>query len=197
MKIAIVGCSLAGMSTYLALRKFLPGDHEIIIYESHAPQLDQDSLDGNLDSVQVVAPQGGAIGISANGMRALHNIDPVIHKAIIERGYAYETFKLRSSTGWDLAIVSRSQQKDDITMIMARQTVWRTLRDAIPNDKVVIRKVVNVMKKGYSGNPRLAISFADGESMEFDLVIGADGVHSTVREQFFSDQGVESSAQFS
>ncbi|KPM45607.1 hypothetical protein AK830_g931 [Neonectria ditissima] len=197
MKIAIVGCGLAGMSSYLALRKFLPGDHEVTIYESHAPEPGRDPLADDLDSSKGVAPQGGVIGISANGMRVLHSLDPAIHATIKQRGFAYETIRLRSSSGFDLAVESRSQREDDSTMIMARQITWGTLREAIPDDDVVIRKVLKVTKRGQSGNSKPLISFADGGSAEFDLVVGADGVHSTVRKQFFGAQGADYSAVFS
>ncbi|CAJ0543841.1 Ff.00g039530.m01.CDS01 [Fusarium sp. VM40] len=50
MKIAIVGCGLAGMSSYLALRKFLSDDHKVTIYESYKPKLDRDPLSDDLDS---------------------------------------------------------------------------------------------------------------------------------------------------
>lgn len=130
-------------------------------------------------------------------MRVLHNLDPAVHATIQERGYAHKTLRLRSSDGWDLSVESRSQREDDSTMIMARQITWGTLREAIPDGDVVIRKVVQVTKRGHSGNSKPVISFADGGSAEFDLVVGADGVHSTVRKQFFADQGVDYSAVFS
>ncbi|WYZ41189.1 hypothetical protein EsH8_V_000084 [Colletotrichum jinshuiense] len=197
MKIAIVGCGLAGMSTYLALRKFLPGNHNVTIYESLIPPPDQDLPSENLDTARVAAPQGGCIGISANGMRVLHNLDPAVHAAILKRGYGYETVRLRSSTGQDLSVERRSQREDDVTVIMARQAAWRTLREAIPDDHVVIRKVAKVTKRGQLGNSTPVISFVDGGSADFDLVIGADGVHSTVRKQFFSDHSLDYSAVFS
>ncbi|OBR12849.1 Extracellular salicylate hydroxylase/monooxygenase [Colletotrichum higginsianum IMI 349063] len=198
MKIAIVGCGLAGMSTYLALRKFLPGDHHVTIYESRTPPPDQDVKPSeNLDTADVAAPQGGCIGIPANGMRTLHNLDPAVHAAIQERGYAYGTVRLRSSTGWDLTVKRRTRRGGDVTMMMARQAAWRTLREAIPDDHVVIRKVAKITKRGQSGNTKPVISFADGSSADFDLVIGADGVHSTVRKHLFSDHSVDVAAVFS
>lgn len=45
-----VQVGLAGMSSYLALRKFLSGDHEVTIYESYKPKLDRDPLSDDLDS---------------------------------------------------------------------------------------------------------------------------------------------------
>ncbi|GJC81163.1 zeaxanthin epoxidase, chloroplastic [Colletotrichum liriopes] len=129
-------------------------------------------------------------------MRVLHNLDRAVYATIQKRGFAYKTVRLRTSSGVDLSIERRTERDDDVTMIMARQAVWRTLREAIPDDDIVIRKVLSVTKRAHFGNMKPVVSFADGGSVEFDLVVGADGVHSTVRKQVFNNDDIDYSAAF-
>jgi 2-polyprenyl-6-methoxyphenol hydroxylase-like FAD-dependent oxidoreductase len=61
--------------------------------------------------------------------------------------------------------------------------LWDLLRTSVPQEDIQYRQVVDV-----SSNPEgCRVSYADGEFGSYDLVVGADGVSSTVRDIAFPE----------
>lgn len=50
--------------------------------------------------------EGGDLGISPNGMRILHNLDPALHDAVAAQGLPVSHFVFRGENGWILDWIS-------------------------------------------------------------------------------------------
>lgn len=71
------------------------------------------------------------------------------------------------------------------SVAMSRHSIWKVLRDRIPDDVIVNKKIAKVISHGSSSGKHL-ITFLDGsDPVEADLVIGADGLKSTVKRALF------------
>jgi 2-polyprenyl-6-methoxyphenol hydroxylase-like FAD-dependent oxidoreductase len=62
--------------------------------------------------------------------------------------------------------------------------IYRPLRDAVPD---AIVRTGRTLERVEQDGARIAAIFADGAREEADLLVAADGVHSTVRRQFLPD----------
>ena len=179
MKVIIVGGGIAGLSTYLFLRKNLPADateHEIYIYERHAL-----SIFGTVSITGTASLIGAGLGIAPNGMRELKNLDPEVHAEVLAKGYPVSRFQMNSAQTWVLgAFPAGDVERWGETMVMiGRQAVWEALRGRVPEGVLREGEVKNVRPR--EGDGRVAVVFKDGREEEADLVVGADGVRSVVR----------------
>jgi 2-polyprenyl-6-methoxyphenol hydroxylase-like FAD-dependent oxidoreductase len=200
MKIVIIGAGIAGCAAYLELRKHLPPpsdsevDHEIIIYEAYSTDVhvtskerERKQEDNTHSSTLLV---GGGLGIAANGLNVLRRLDEDLMKDVVRSGYAASTFNMKSKNGWPLVSMDAtghtSSEKQRMHMIAAsRHSFWQALRSRIPGEHIINKRVLEVIAKPDGKN---VIHFVDGSpSVETDLVIGADGVRSTVKRAIFAD----------
>jgi 2-polyprenyl-6-methoxyphenol hydroxylase-like FAD-dependent oxidoreductase len=201
MKIIIVGAGIAGLSTYLFLRKYCKDTTplDIIIYESHDPskKLDPANMTFGELSESATAVIGGGIGLMPNGMRVLEALDEKIHDKARDGGFVCEKFVFRSARGWRLSTSPCGDQrgkpgfppgKEEFCVSMARHTVWKALIDEVEKDRIVYKKVVSVQKADSGSGKKASVTFENGDVEEADLIIGADGVKSKVRKGIFGDE---------
>lgn len=196
MKIIIVGGGIAGCSTYLSLRQIFAQrdmpNHEIKIYEKYTPRTkvaststdatqDVQDFDELSSSTAIV---GGGLGISPNGMRIVGEISQPLHDAVVAQGFPCEKFIFRGSRGWKLSETSSTDGKGESCVASSRHGLWKCLQEAIGEGVVEYKKVVEAV--GRVGNQRPRVVFEDGEFEEADLVVGADGVKSTVKDGMFA-----------
>jgi 2-polyprenyl-6-methoxyphenol hydroxylase-like FAD-dependent oxidoreductase len=193
MKIIIVGAGISGLSTYLFMKKYLPTEtngsesqptkhkYDITIYDSHAVPSRSDvssaPTDGDVTHSGLLI--GGGLGVAPNGLRVLRALDPKIYEDVVRRGYSVDRFQFRNAQNSVLgSIPCGNRERWGAGMLMCtRQAVWDVLRARVP-DEVVLgnRKVKKVeLEDG-------RVIFENGESENADMVIGADGVWSVVRE---------------
>ncbi|KAF1982543.1 FAD/NAD(P)-binding domain-containing protein [Aulographum hederae CBS 113979] len=190
MKVYIVGGGIAGLTTYLFLKKRFADTQiplELRIFESHKTTLTPSptTFEELSSSTAIV---GGGLGITPNGMRVLLDLDKDIHDAVVAQGFVCENFVFKAARGFRLIKTPTKDLKEppEYCVSSSRQGLWEVLRDAVGFDIVDYRRVTQVLVDQY-GKP--VLRFADGSpDEEADLVVGADGVRSTVKKAVFGEE---------
>lgn len=195
MKIVIVGAGVSGLATYLQLRKTLPAieTHEISIYDSHQPQEDSISRTaGSENLTDSTAVVGNSIGLTPHSVRLLRYIDEDLYHLFKSRGYVSKSYTFRTARGHTLAVLSSGDggSPEEYTISCPRHELWRCLYEVVGKENVQHREVVGVDLEA----DRSVIRFADGTSKIADLVIGADGVRSVVKQAIFGKEDEKSYA---
>jgi 2-polyprenyl-6-methoxyphenol hydroxylase-like FAD-dependent oxidoreductase len=162
MQIAIIGGGIGGLTAALALRQF---GFEPQVFEQ-APEL-----------LEV----GSAIIIWPNAMRVLRQLglsDLVRHNG----GVIEEACWLNQ----DGRLINRFAlpETDFPAIVLHRARLQEELLRALPPDSIHLGHVF----ESFAQNSGAVVArFTNGASLEFDLLIGADGLHSHVREQLLND----------
>lgn len=162
MRIAIIGGGIGGLTAALALRQF---GFEPQVFEQ-APE---------------VLEVGSAIIMWPNAMRVLHQLrltEKVRHDGgVIEEarwvnhdGRLINHFVL-PKTGLPAIVLHRARLQEE-------------LRRALPPESIHLG---HVFEKFEQHSDVVVTRFSNGSSLEFDLLIGADGLHSHVRAQLLND----------
>ncbi|KAL8861870.1 MAG: hypothetical protein Q9178_001739 [Gyalolechia marmorata] len=206
MKIVIVGGGISGLVCYLFLRKHLPSDVPggvevgITILESHAATRRKQRSSSAKDEAKgpVSDTIGAALGLGShattapNGLSVLRDLDEAIFAQVANSGYPVSHFQLKSAHGWSLAQVGATNRQDPElhTLLIGRQRLWDCLRDHVPDDVIIDRRMVSLVS--YTKDQRPVIEFDDGSpGLEADLVVGADGAKSTVKKSIFGNSKVD------
>ncbi|KAJ8109548.1 hypothetical protein OPT61_g7380 [Boeremia exigua] len=210
MKIIIVGGGIAGLSTYLHLRKHLP-NHTVTVYESHKPRStarDTSSPERPNQSVSLdilstsTALVGGGLSISPNGMRVLRDLSLDLHDRVVAQGFPADNFVFKGANGWLLGMHSSSDKSvrdksdaEEVCVASSRYGLWNTIRQYViekyREGVIRHRKVTKIERDAQKPTLRLrvhAINEMGQEEVDYaDMVIGADGVKSVVRRAIFGD----------
>ena len=169
--VLIAGAGIGGLVMALALKKHcgLKGE-DIEVYES-ARAFRNDA--------------GGAMGLYANGLRVLRDIDPELLKAVREAGYEYMYRRWQRHDGTEVACAQEAELTDEAELQSIGIRRWKfqkVLCDATEaaGIKITFAKRTELVEKRPDGTCN--VRFADGTNRTARLVIGADGVKSRVRE---------------
>ncbi|MFI5761661.1 FAD-dependent monooxygenase [Streptomyces sp. NPDC051563] len=161
MKALIIGGGIAGPATAIALRK---AGIDSVVYESHP---------GGADTIGVFLTLG------SNGIDALRTIDA--DAPALAAGFPTPAIDMVSTTGKSLGRVRTSRPDGDITSrTLKRADLYRAIRGEAAHRGIRIAHGKRLVWAQDTADGVRAV-FADGSEEYGDLLIGCDGIHSTVR----------------
>lgn len=167
-RVLVVGAGIAGLAVVRALRG--SGARIDVVERETAPH-----------------EVGAGIFLPGNAVRGLRALG--LDRTVAERAVRIERQRISDHRGRVLFEVDTSSLwPDDVpTLATSRATVHAALLDDLGD--TVVRwgsSPVTVVRDG----PGVDVTFTDGTSGRYDLVIGADGAHSAVRRLVFGDVGL-------
>ncbi|MEK5198646.1 FAD-dependent monooxygenase [Staphylococcus sp. FSL H8-0121] len=155
MKIAIVGAGIGGLTAAALLQE---QGHQVKVYEKN-------------DAIREI---GAGIGIGDNVIKKLHNHD--LAKGIKNAGQnltAMKTFDEQNNP-----LMTAFLKQDTLNVTLSRQKLINIIQSYVEPDSIYLNH--NVTKID-NNNSKVTLHFIKQESEAFDLCIGADGIHSTVK----------------
>lgn len=156
----VIGGGIAGPVTAMALRK---AGIDATVYEAY---------DGAADGV------GGTLGIAANGLHALEVVDAGHLLPAI--GEPVRSMVIQSWTGKRLAEFGGGADSPPVFHTVWRADLYRALYDETMGRGIRIEHGKRLVRAATDGSGVTAY-FADGSSASADILVGADGIRSTVR----------------
>ncbi|KAG6359573.1 hypothetical protein INS49_013094 [Diaporthe citri] len=167
IRVAISGGGLAG-ATLL---------HGLLNY----PQLDVQIF----ESAESFNVAGAAIGVARNALTALDLIGTSAPKCLERAGAMHMNgvrFMLGQGEGQGSLVAEedRATHGKRVVSIVNRAAFLRELLAEIPPERLHSSKKLNTIEKKGSEGP-VVLHFTDGTTHECDILVGADGIHSTAR----------------
>ena len=165
-KVVIVGGGLGGAAAALALHR---RGIDVAVYEK-APELTE---------------IGAGLNLSPNALKAFRHLG--IEDAVVAVGFQTKDQVIRSFRSG--RVIARTKRSGDVAarygaefLTIHRADLLDTLSGALPDGMIRL----GASSTGVESHDNGAVAhFADGSSVEADVVIGADGIHSVVRDTLF------------
>lgn len=161
-RVMIIGAGIGGSATALALHK---AGFDVTVYEAH-PESGEDI--------------GAFLTLADNGMRALRQIDAAA--PIAEVGFPLTSAKLMAEDGTVLSTMPLSGHEDPLTRFrcLRRARLAAALRTEATGRGIEIRHGARLTSATEDADG-VTVSFTDGDTARGDVLIGADGLNSTLR----------------
>ncbi|KAF2214332.1 hypothetical protein CERZMDRAFT_110671 [Cercospora zeae-maydis SCOH1-5] len=171
LRIAIVGGGPGGLATAIALHE-VP-NVEVTIYEQ----------------AKVLREVGAGISIGQNSWNVLELLgvaDSLTkYLDLRQRMFILTANRSNGATGEELSRFEKQSDTKRLPIRTQRTKLQSALRSHVPDEKLKLdAKVVSIENLGQHG---VLLRFADGSETIADLVIGADGIRSVVRDAAWKD----------
>ncbi len=174
MQIAIVGGGIGGLTAAIALQQ---RGFSVRVYEAAAAW----------------QPVGKGIWLPTNALQALDRLG--LSAALISRGCALATIDIgdcRDGLIQRIDLRPFTERLGFPTLSIRRADLQQVLRDhLLPGTCQLDRRCTGLIQD----DQRVTIHFADGSKAVTDLLIGADGLHSVIRQTLFPSIAVRYSGQ--
>ena len=166
MRAVITGAGIGGLTTAIALRQ---AGVETKVFERA----------GELREI------GAGITLWANAIKALRKLD--VSDAVLAGGALAAGGEVRSWRGEVLyeVPVGAWEERYGVSAGLHRADLQTALLSALPDDAVQLGAECVGFEQDAAG---VAVRFASGREERSDLLIGADGLNSTIRAQLFDDE---------
>jgi FAD-dependent urate hydroxylase len=159
LRILVVGAGVAGISI---ARGLLRDGHDVTVFEQRPD----------------MRPGGGAVTIWSNGSTVLQQLGVDMGGA----GQLLSTVRISTSTGRPLVTIDLTTIVDRLggpVRMVPRRVLLERLLEGFPADRIRCNsRVVGAVSTQHG----VRIEFGDGSYADGDLLIGADGLHSVVRD---------------
>jgi FAD-dependent urate hydroxylase len=161
----IIGGGVAGPVTAMALRR---AGIDAVVYEAYAPTTRQGEV-------------GSYLGVATNGIDALRAIGA--DTPVLDAGFPSPTNVLLSGTGRRLGAVSNGGVLADGTTAhtIKRARLYRTLQQQATDRGVPIEHGKRLIDAAPTADGGVLARFDDATTAAGEVLIGADGIHSTTR----------------
>ena len=169
MRILVIGGGIAGLATAIALEQ--AGLEPLVLEQS--PRLSE---------------IGSGIGIQPNGIRVLKSLGAADH--VLRAGVRVDTSELRrmdsGQTIFGESYTARAERFGGVYMVcMHRADLLESLSMRVPPERIrVSSRLVAIEERP----DRVVAQLESGEEVVGDVVVGADGLRSTVRTILFGEQ---------
>jgi salicylate hydroxylase len=164
LRVAVIGGGIGGLT---AARALLRRGFEVRVYES-SPELKE---------------IGAGVALGPNAMKALRSLD--LEEPVRAIGYQSTFQHLRT---WKGRLISKTdatvtaQRFGANACTIHRADLLDVLARSVPSDVVTLSARCEAVTPTAAG---ATAQFTDGSQIEADIIIGADGIHSAVRESLF------------
>lgn len=169
LNIAIAGGGVGGLAAAIALKA---QGHQVTVFEQ----------------AKGFSRVGADINLTPNVVRA---IDGLGAGAAIRRSGARPTFRI--SRDWDTGQETSRLGMGDVAeqqygapqITIHRADILAALAEQFPIEQIEFGKRLKTLTQNESG---VLLQFEDGSERTFDVVVGADGIHSRVRSALFGEE---------